>query len=193
MPSMSAIERAFCRSPPWGWAARHVVAPWALSGFEPRGDVLELGAGDGAMAQATALAFPEVDLTVTDVDAAMVEAARVRLAGHSNVTVLQADVTKLAFEDESFDVVCSYLMLHHVVEWKRALREATRVLRPGGTFIGYDIAKTPVGELVHRFDRSPHRLVALGEFAPGMLEVGLHSVSVRPSLARHLVRFAGTK
>jgi ubiquinone/menaquinone biosynthesis C-methylase UbiE len=84
-------------------------------------------------------------------------------------------------------------MLHHVVEWKRALREATRVLRSSGTFIGYDITKTPVGELVHRFDRSPHRLVALGEFAPSLLEVGLHSVSVRPSLARHLVRFAGTK
>ena len=66
---MSAIERAFCRSPPWGWAARHVLAPWALSGFEPRGDVLELGAGDGAMAHATALAFPEMDLTVTDFDA----------------------------------------------------------------------------------------------------------------------------
>ncbi len=193
MPSMSAVELAFCRSAPWRWATHNLVRPWALKGFEPRGDLLELGAGGGGMAEEMAIAYPDLHMTVTDVDVSMVEAARVRLADHANVTVLQADVTELAFEDQSFDVVCCYLMLHHVIEWKRAMSEAARVLRPGGTFIGYDMTKTWFGETVHWIDRSPHRLVALDEFEPSLLEVGLRNVSVRPSLAGHVVRFAGDK
>lgn len=130
MPSMSLIEQTFCRSPPWRGFARKVILPWALQGLEPQGELLELGAGSGAMAEGTARTYPDVRLIVTDIDQAMVAAARKRLSARPNVRVEQADVTDLPFEDSTFDVVTSSLMLHHVVEWRQALREVSRVLRP---------------------------------------------------------------
>jgi spermidine synthase len=50
MPEMVPLEQRFCRSAPWRWFARHVILPWALQGEPLRGDVLEIGAGSGAMA-----------------------------------------------------------------------------------------------------------------------------------------------
>jgi hypothetical protein len=50
VPSMSRFQSAFCRSAPWRTFARRAVLPWALQGFRPQGDVLEIGAGSGAMA-----------------------------------------------------------------------------------------------------------------------------------------------
>jgi SAM-dependent methyltransferase len=44
-----------------------------------------------------------------------------------------ADATRLPFADETFDVVYSSGVLHHVPDMRAACREAVRVLRPGGT------------------------------------------------------------
>ncbi len=118
MPSMSAVERTFCRNPLWGGFARKAVLPWALQGVEPAGELLELGSGSGAMAAGTAQTFPGLKVTVTDIDPAMVRAARQRLRSHAQITVAEADATDLPFDEGRFDVVASYLMLHHVIEWR---------------------------------------------------------------------------
>lgn len=142
MPVMSAIEQMFCRSTPWRAFARRTILPWATSGTPLAGDVLELGAGSGAMAEGVARTHPQVRLTVTDLDPAMVRAASHRLSGLPGVAVKQADVTALPFDDGSFDAVTSYLMLHHVIDWPTALVEAARVLRHDGILLGYDLTNT---------------------------------------------------
>jgi ubiquinone/menaquinone biosynthesis C-methylase UbiE len=189
VPVMSAVERSFCRSAPWRIFARRVVLPWALAGEPLTGEVLELGAGCGAMAQSAVRAFPEVRLTVTDVDPVMVASAGRRLSGVDRVTVREADVTALPFDGGSYDVVASYLMLHHVVDWPAALEEARRVLRPGGSFLGYDLTDTRIAHLVHLVDRSPHRLVAVEELRRGLEVAGFVHVTVRPAYRHHLMRF----
>ena len=93
MPSMSAIEQGFCRSAPWRGFTRTVILPWALGGLEPEGQLLELGAGSGAMSEGTARTFPHLHLTVTDIDPAMVAAARASLGTRPHIDVEQADVT----------------------------------------------------------------------------------------------------
>lgn len=163
MPVMSAVEGAFCRSAPWRGVARQVVLPWALGGRELAGDVLEIGAGSGAMAAGIARSHPRARLTVTDVDEAMVRAARSRLGHRPDVEVRVADVTELPFDDGSFDVVLSFLMLHHVVDWQSAITEALRVLRPGGMLLGYDLVDSRIARAVHRLDGSPVRLVGVEE------------------------------
>ncbi len=192
MPVMSAVERWFCQSPPWHWVAGPILG-WALQGITPQGAVLELGGGSGAMAAETARRFPDCELTVTDVDPAMVTAAQRRLADAPRVSVRQADATQLPFADGSFDVAVSYLMLHHVVQWRQALAEVARVLRPGGTFVGYDLVATPLTEAVHWADRSPHRLISRHELRPALLEAGLHDVCVRTALGRQAMRFTASK
>jgi len=193
MPVMSAVERSFCRSPLWGGFARKTVLPWALQGVRPAGELLELGSGSGAMAAGTAREFPDLRLVVTDIDPAMVRAARQRLHGHVQVTVAEADVTDLPFEDSRFDVVASYLMLHHVIEWRQALAEAVRVLKPGGTFVGYDLDRTRAAEWIHIVDRSPYRLIEHDDFAPALMAAGFDRIRVTRSLAAHVTRFVARR
>jgi len=193
MPVMSAVERAFCRSGPWRAFARRLVLPWALRGRRLAGDVLEIGGGSGAMADGVARAHPAAQLTVTDIDEAMVEAARNRLARHANVVVRQADVTDLPFQDGSFDVVTSYLMLHHVIDWAPALADAARVLRPGGVFLGYDLTDTRVARLVHRADGSPFQLISPSQLQDGLADAGLTDIVVDAAYAGHLMRFSARK
>lgn len=135
MPVMSDIEGTFCRSTPWQTFSRRTVLLWTHDGRRLTGDVLEIGGVAGAMAEGVARAFPDVRLTVTDIDDVMVTAAKRRLSSHANINVEQADVTALPFPDPSFDAVTCYLMLHHVIAWQEALALAARVLRPGGAFI----------------------------------------------------------
>jgi SAM-dependent methyltransferase len=186
---MSAVEAAFCRSAPWRAFARRTVLPWALR--EPLvGRVLEIGAGSGAMAAGVVELCPEASLTVTDVDPAMVAAARARLGSRARVEV--ADVTALPYPAASFDVVTSYLMLHHVVAWPSALAEAARVLRPGGRFVGYDAADTLLARVVHRADRSPFALLTPMGLRLGLTRAGFAEVSVEPALGGLVMRFSGT-
>lgn len=193
MPVMSSVERAFCRSGPWRRLAERRVLPWALDGDRLVGRVLEIGGGSGAMALATARRFPDATITVTDVDDVMVGAASRQLRDASNVTVERADVTGLPYESATFDVVTSYLMLHHVIDWEKALAEAARVLRPGGIFVGYDLTDTRLARLVHRLDGSPHRIIAPGELRRELAAVGLTDATVRVTVRGHLMRFRATR
>ena len=193
MPVMSAVEGAFCRSTPWRTFARRTVLPWALDGYRITGDVLEIGGGSGAMAEGVARTFPDVRLTVTDIDEAMVRAARARLVEQSGVNVQVADVTALPFERARFDAVTSYLMLHHVIDWLDALAETARVLRPGGAFVGYDLTDTRLARWVHRADGSPHRILAPDELHDGLVVAGFTDISISTSVSGHLMRFRASK
>lgn len=193
MPVMSAIEGAFCRSAPWESFARRVVLPWVLDGYALSGEVLEVGGGSGAMASGVVHRFPDIHLTVTDVDVHMVNRARARLSSNREAHVEVADVTGLPFDTGRFDVVTSYLMLHHVINWADALTEIGRVLKPGGVFIGYDLTNTRIARLIHTVDRSPHRILAPDELSDGLTAAGFSAVQTRPSVRDHLMRFRASK
>lgn len=193
MPVMSKAESWFCQSAPWRWMASRLILGWALQGAAPRGSVLELGGGSGAMAAEMLRRCPECELTVTDVDPAMVASAQRRFAHAPGVTVRRADATQLPFAGESFDMVVSYLMLHHVIQWRRTLREVSRVLRPGGCFVGYDLIATPLTKGLHKADRSPHQLIGGDELRPALEDAGLEAVRVRVAAGRQAVRFTAVK
>lgn len=189
MPIMSALEGAFCRSSPWRVFAQWTVLPWALHDHSLTGEVLEIGGGSGAMAAGAARTFSNAEFTVTDADEAMVYAARDRLTAYPNVNVQRADVTALPFETGRFDMVTSCLMLHHVINWEDALTEVSRVLKPTGAFLGYDLTDTRLARWVHRVDKSPHRIIAADELADRLAVVGLTDIRVQLSLHGHLMRF----
>jgi len=191
VPTMSRFQSAFCRSAPWRSFARRVVLPWALQGFRPRGDVLEIGAGSGAMAAELLAMYPDIRLTVTDVDDEMVEAASARLSQFGDgVTARYADANALPFPDGAFDAVLSWVMLHHTLEWETALAEAIRVLRPGGQLVGYDLLSTPPMRLLHR-DASAHlRIIRLPELREALRDLPVDQALLTPSLSGVTVRFS---
>ena len=192
MPDMSVIESTFCRCAPWRVVARRVV-PWATQGVSLAGDVLEIGGGGGVMAPALVRAQPSIRLTTTDYDPAMVADARTRLARYPHIPTRQADATHLPFSDEAFDYVASFLMLHHVIDWEESIGEAFRVLRPGGTFLGYDLTVSRAASWLHFADRSPHRLIERRALEPALEMIGFEPVRVRYSLGGRVLRFAASK
>ncbi|MGV0815493.1 class I SAM-dependent methyltransferase [Mycolicibacterium boenickei] len=187
MPAMSQIERAFCKSALWrggtGQAAFGSIPVDRLGR-----DVLEIGSGSGDIAARLRQAKPDLAITATDFDPAMVRAAARRLQPFGDVTVRGADATDLPFPDDSFDSVLSCLMLHHIVEWEKAIAEIARVLRPGGVFTGYDLTRTPIATAVHQLDRSPFRLVNPDELSAVCARHGL-AMQTRTRLAGQVMQF----
>ncbi|HET7627604.1 MAG TPA: class I SAM-dependent methyltransferase [Bacillales bacterium] len=92
--------------------------------------VLEVGSGTGQTA--CYLAEKGCDVTALDLREKMVEKTQKRAQSKGvNVKAVQGDVTKLPFEDESFDVVLGESVTVFA-DIPKALREYVRVLRPEG-------------------------------------------------------------
>jgi ArsR family transcriptional regulator len=97
------------------------------------GKLLDIGCGDGAVA---ALLSPNaVTVTCLDRSERMLDAARKRLDGRGNVDFVFGDMHSLPFEAEVFDHVGLWNVLTYSEAPARALAEAARVLRPGGTTV----------------------------------------------------------
>jgi ubiquinone/menaquinone biosynthesis C-methylase UbiE len=193
VPEMSRVAQLMCRSAPWGVFARRIVLPWALQRFELRGDVLEIGCGSGAMAAEVLRGFPDVHLTATDYDESMVKVAERRLSEFGPRTeVRQADATALPFPDASFDAVLSFIMLHHVVQWEQALAEATRVLRPVGRLVGYDLLGDGAGRLLNGGERNT-RLMRSAELRQVLGELAVDGAVAKTAFGGLVARFTARK
>ena len=109
----------------------------ALALLDPDMIVGDLGCGTGSLALALA---PHVTAVhAIDGSAAMLQAARERLGARPNVTVSEGSLEALPLGDASLDAAVLMLVLHHVAEPSRVLREARRVLRPGGRLLITDM------------------------------------------------------
>lgn len=113
------------------YAAEPFIAHFA--GFDTaRGKrVLEIGTGVGT--DFIRFARAGAQLTGLDLTKRAIELLRQRLALEGlEAQTLVADAESLPFPDGSFDRVYSWGVLHHTPDTPRAIREAIRVLAPGG-------------------------------------------------------------
>jgi ubiquinone/menaquinone biosynthesis C-methylase UbiE len=103
-----------------------------MAGFQGHERVLDAGCGPGHAA--LALAAHVAQVAAVDLAEAMLEQGRQLAAarGVTNVEFRQADVERLPFEDETFDLVVSRYSAHHWPAPQSALREFRRVLRSNG-------------------------------------------------------------
>jgi SAM-dependent methyltransferase len=98
--------------------------------------VLDLGGGTGRLAGL----LTERGIWTTVLD----NAQHVR---HAPAPQVLGDANELPFADGSFDAVAALYMLYHLDQPVRALREARRELRPGGTFVASTSGRTNDPEL----------------------------------------------
>jgi ubiquinone/menaquinone biosynthesis C-methylase UbiE len=187
---MSRFERVYCCSSLWRSSSSTIARE--LCAQRLGRDVLEIGVGSGSVAQQLLSDAPELAWTAIDIDPHMTRAAATRLREFAGASVRTADATAMPFPDESFDSVVSCLMLHHIIDWERAVAEAARVLRPGGIFVGYDLVRTPLASLFHRLDGSPHRLIVPADFRAECERIGL-TITLRSRLLGHVMRFVAQK
>ncbi|MEC7750405.1 MAG: class I SAM-dependent methyltransferase [Myxococcota bacterium] len=92
------------------------------------GRLLEVGCGTGLVLERLKHDFD--DVVGIDLSEGMLERARAR-----GLCVQQARAEALPFEDESFDMICSFKVLAHVQEMRNAAMEMVRVLKPGGVIV----------------------------------------------------------
>ena len=106
----------------------------------PIRSLLDLGTGTGRMLELFAAKIERglgLDLSLD-----MLALARERLdrAGLKNCSVRYGDIYDLTLPRDSFDVVIIHQVLHFLDDSGRAIREAARVLRPGGRLLVIDFA-----------------------------------------------------
>ncbi|MEY4578811.1 MAG: hypothetical protein RL701_3514 [Pseudomonadota bacterium] len=90
--------------------------------------VLEVGCGTGLIL--SRLAQHADSAWGVDISDGMVRVAKQR-----GLSVVRGSATDLPFADDSFDLVCSFKVLAHIPDIGRALREITRVTKPGGQMV----------------------------------------------------------
>jgi ubiquinone/menaquinone biosynthesis C-methylase UbiE len=194
MPEMVKVEKALVQSQLWRAMAAKIVLPWLIKNHILSGQVLEIGAGSGATAAQLLAVNEAITVTATDFDQTMVAVMERRLAAFgSRVNVRQADATELPFEDDSFDVVISCIMLHHVGDWRGALSECARVLQPGGLLIGCDLIDTLPLRLLHRIERAQITPANLGGIDEQLRQLKLVGVETRRSLGGLFGHFTARK
>ena len=99
--------------------------------------VLDVGCGTGRLLYKAHALWPSAQLLGVDPAEGMVELARDRLP---SATIYLAAAESLPLSDSSVDVVLSSISFHHWSDQLGALREISRVLRPGGCFCLADIS-----------------------------------------------------
>lgn len=139
----------------WLAEARAKLVPPAPGGERPR--LLDIGCGGGLLApHVHGYHHVGVDLTASALAIA---------AEHGVDETHVADAAALPFDDASFDVVVAGEVLEHVTDLEGTVREATRVLRPGGTLVTDTINRTFFARL---------SLVWIGERLRGGPPLGCH-------------------
>jgi SAM-dependent methyltransferase len=123
-------------------AKEAIVAALPLPASGPVRRALELACSVGQSTTALSTRFPEAEVWGIDVAAPMVRYARWRARRlGSNVRFRQQAAEDLTFADGSFDLVYASLLFHEVPVpvGQRIVRQAARVLRPGGVFVINDL------------------------------------------------------
>ncbi len=166
-----------------------------LGGPMQGGAALEIGCGRGVGVEVILDRFGAATVDAFDLDLAMVRRARRRLRGRgTRVRLWAGDAAAIAAPDAAYDAVFDFGILHHVPDWRAALAEVARVLKPGGRLYAE--------EVLARFIRHPvaRRLLEhpqADRFDAAQFRAGIEQAGLAPGpmieLARSVAWFTARK
>jgi len=170
----------------------------------PKGDaafsLLDVAGGTGDVAfRALRAGGPNVHAIVCDINAEMLEVGRQRAdkAGLGNVEFVEGNAEKLNFPDRSFDGYTIAFGIRNVPRIDAALREAFRVLKPGGRFLCLEFSSVDVPGLDRLYELYSFNIIpAMGRAVTGDAESYRYLVESirkfpRPTVFADMVRDAG--
>src|SRR6476620_9797723 len=137
--------------------------------------LLDVAGGTGDIAfRAAKAAGPGFRATVCDINADMLEVGRNRAAAQhldQQVSFVEGNAEALAFPDRSFDAYTIAFGIRNVPRIDVALKEAYRVLRPGGRFVCLEFSTVDVPGLEALYDLYSFNLIpAIGRAVTGDAE-----------------------
>ena len=179
--------------------------PTALAELKAGETVLDLGSGGGIdvllSARRVGPTGKAYGLDMTD-DMLTLARENQRQAGVENVEFLKGEIERIPLLDCSVDVIISNCVINLSADKDRVLREAFRVLKPGGRFAVSDVVVR--GEVDERVRRSMELWVGCiagaleeGEYAAKLIRAGFSALSIEPTRiysiedARHFLIEAG--
>ena len=135
---MNEMHLQFLASEDWARMLEADLLPWVEAAGDLGDAVLEIGPGPGLT---TDLLRTRVGhLTAVEIDPALAESLRERLAG-TNVEVLCADATESDIGEDRYSAATCFSMLHHLPTEEhqdRLFAALRRALRPGAMLVGVD-------------------------------------------------------
>lgn len=150
------IQDMFARIAPRYELANHVLTGWQdrrwrrfvaqQAELPPRGFLLDLGAGTGSLSQHSLALQPDIHPISVDFTPRMMHIGRQNTSPDS-ISWSAADALQLPFPENTFDAVVCGFLLRNVSDLERCLREAHRVLKPGGSFVSLDTTQPPTNLL----------------------------------------------
>lgn len=118
---------------------RRAIVREAL-GAQPGERIIDVGCGPGFyVAELLEEVGSEGSVLGIDSAEAMLALAARRCEGHQNASFARADATSLPAADSSFDAALSVQVMEYVPDVRSALKEISRVLRPGGRIVIWDV------------------------------------------------------
>ncbi len=176
MAEMRLLEKLLVNNPLYAWLQRREVANLHRLAPLPAGlTIMDLGCGRGVETALIAATFRPGRLVAFDLDRRQVLEAGWRLShnGAADAALLMADASRLPFGDERFDAAVEMAVMHHVPDWRAALREVVRVLKPGGSFHFLDISKRRYGIGMKLMGHDMQALFTIDEFQTALEDAGL--------------------
>ena len=167
--------------------------PTAVADLHPGETVLDLGSGAGGDVLISARRVgPNGRAIGLDMTAEMLELARANAtrAGLTNVEFLHGYLEEVPLPDDTVDVVISNCVLNLAADKTVALREAARVLRPGGRLAFSDVVADPDMDAATKADMAAWTGCIAGaltqdELAAALTDTGFTQVEIRPTHRVH--------
>ena len=138
--------------------------------------VLEIGCGNGNGIKLIKKYFSPKEIYGMDLDQRMIDLAIKRIDDKS-VKLKVGDVSRLPYDDNTFDAIFDFGVIHHVPNWKDVVSELYRVLKPGGEIIMEDLSietfETVFGRVMRSILKHPYdKMYKRQELADEFKKVG---------------------
>ena len=111
--------------------------------------IIDVGSGTGDLVKIIQRKNPNVSITSIDLNFEMLKYGKNNFANNKNINWINCNAEELPFKDNLFDKYIISFCLRNITYIDKALSEAKRILKPGGTFFCLEFS-TPQSPLVNR-------------------------------------------
>jgi len=186
---LNAFEKIMMNNPIREAFHRHVEARQLLRMGGPLsgGVALEVGCGRGVGAELILDVFGADRVEAFDLDVDMIQRAQARLSGRgTQAKFWEGDATEIDAAEGSYDAAFDFGIIHHIPDWRRALAEVFRVLKPGARFYAEEVLASFIHHPVWRrlLDHPMEDRFDHDTFRDALEDVGFELVETRDVLGQ---------